>query len=161
MKISRREFFLKSASAIALVSTSGFITTFINSCTNNNNPVAPTNTIPLATIQGSVTNNEISISLDPTSPIANKDTKALVLYNNNAGAIIVEHNSDDTYKAISGICTHQGCIVSEFESDSNDFVCPCHYSRFDLNGNVVQGPANRSLSAYNTRVENNSLIITL
>ena len=161
MKISRREFFLKSASAVALVSTSGFITTFINSCTSNNNPSAPTNTIPLVTIQGSVANNEITISLGPTSPILNKDTRALVLYNNNTGAIIVEHNSDDTYKAISGICTHQGCIVSEYETDSNDFVCLCHYSRFDLNGNVVQGPANRSLAEYNTRIENNSLIITL
>jgi cytochrome b6-f complex iron-sulfur subunit len=160
MKISRREFFLKSASAIALASTSGFITTFISSCSNNN-PTAPSNATPLATIQGSVVNNEISISLDPSSPIANTDTKALVLYNNNNGAIIVEHNSDNTYKAISGICTHQGCIISDFEGSSNNFVCPCHSSRFDLNGNVVQGPASTNLAGYNTRVENNSLIISL
>ena len=160
MKISRREFFLKSASAIALVSTSGFITAFINSCSNNN-PTAPSNTTPLATIQASVVNNEISISLDPSSPIVNKDSRALILYNNNSGAIIVEHNSDDSYKAISGICTHQGCIISNFEGSSNDFVCPCHNSKFDMNGNVVQGPASTNLAGYNTRVENNSLIITL
>jgi cytochrome b6-f complex iron-sulfur subunit len=115
----------------------------------------------LTTIQGSVVNNEISISLDASSPIANKNTRALVLYNNNAGAIIVEHNADDTYTAISGICTHQGCIVSDFEGSSNVFVCPCHNSRFDLNGHVVQGPASTNLAGYNTRVENNSLIITL
>ena len=160
MKISRREFFLKSASAIALASTSGFITTFVNSCSSNN-PTAPSNLSPLATIQASVANNEISISLDPSSPIINKDTRALVLYNNNSGAIIVEHNSDDSYKAISGICTHQGCIISNFEGSSNDFVCPCHNSKFDMNGNVVQGPASTNLAGYNTRVENNSLIITL
>ena len=160
MKLSRREFFLKSASAIVLASASGFITTFINSCSNNN-PTAPSNTTPLATIQGSVVNNKISISLDASSPIVNKDTRALVLYNNNAGAIIVEHNSDDTYKAISGICTHQGCIIADFEGSSSDFVCPCHNSKFDMNGNVVQGPASTNLAGYNTRVENNSLIITL
>lgn len=160
MKISSREFFLKSASAIVLASASGFITTFITSCSNNN-PTAPSNTTPLATIQGSVVNNEISISLDASSPIVNKDTRALALYNNNAGAIIVEHNSDDTYKAISGICTHQGCIISDFEGSSSDFVCPCHNSRFDLNGQVVQGPAATNLAVYNTSVENNSLIITL
>jgi len=161
MKISRRDFFVKSAGAFTLVSTSGFITTFINSCSNNNNPTAPSNINPLTTIQGSAVNNEISISLDASSPIANKNTRALVLYNNNAGAIIVEHNADDTYKAISGICTHQGCIVSDFEGNSSVFVCPCHNSRFDLNGHVVQGPASANLAGYNTRVENNSLIITL
>ena len=160
MKISRREFFLKSASAVVLASTSGLITTFINSCSSNN-PTAPSNTIPLATIQASVVNNKISISLDPSSPIINKDTRALVLYNNNSGAIIVEHNSDDTYKAISGICTHQGCIIADFEGGSNDFVCPCHNSKFDLNGHVVQGPASTNLAGYNTIVQNNSLVISL
>jgi cytochrome b6-f complex iron-sulfur subunit len=160
MKISRRKFFVKSVSAIAVVSASGLMTTIINSCTNNN-PTAPSTPTPLSTIQVTVVNNEISVSLGASSPIANKNTRALVLYNNGAGAIIVEHNSDDTYKAISGICTHQGCIVSEFEGSSNDFVCPCHNSRFDLNGQVVQGPASTNLAGYNTRIENNSLIITL
>ena len=159
MKVSRREFFVKSAAAIAIASTSGLISTIITSCSNN--PTDPVNTTPLSTIQGTVVNNEITISLGSSSPIVSKNTRALVEYNNGSGAIIVEHNSDDTYRAISGICTHQGCIVSDFDGNSSVFVCPCHNSRFDLNGNVTQGPASTKLSTYNTRVENNSLIITL
>jgi Rieske Fe-S protein len=159
MKVSRREFFVKSASAIAVISSSGIINTIITSCTNN--PTDPGNSTPLGTIQGIVVNNEISISLGSSSPIANKNTRALVKYNNGNRAILVEHNSDDTYKAISGICTHENCIVSAYDAGSNVFVCPCHNSRFDLNGNVVQGPASSKLRGYNTRVENNSLIITL
>jgi cytochrome b6-f complex iron-sulfur subunit len=158
MKISRREFFIKSAGAIAVVSTSGLVSTIISSC-GNNNPSAPSNLTSLKTIQGTVSNNQISISLGSSSPIANKNTRALVEYNNGNGAIIVEHSSNDTYKAISGICTHQGCIVADF--DGSDFVCPCHGSKFDLNGNVVQGPAPSKLRQYNTSVENNSLIIML
>ena len=49
----------------------------------------------------------------------------------------------------------------QFDGTSSVFVCPCHGSQFDLNGNVKQGPATSKLGSYNTRVENNSLIITL
>ena len=70
-----------------------------------------------------------------------------------AGAIVVVSSS--------GICTHNNCTISEFDGSNNVFVCLCHGSQFDLNGNVKQGPATTKLRSYNTRVENNSLIITL
>jgi len=158
MKITRREFFLKSAGAIVVVSSSGIIGSVITSCSDNS--TNPVNTTPLSTIQGTVVNNEISIAI-ASSPIENKNTRALVKYNNGSGSILVEHNSDDTYKALSGICTHQNCTVSEFDGSNNVFVCPCHGSQFDLNGNVKQGPATTKLRSYNTRVENNTLIVTL
>jgi len=158
MKITRREFFIKSASAIVVVSASGLISSVITSCSNNSTD--PVNTTPLSTIQGTVVNNEIAITL-ASSPIANKNTRALVKYNNGNGAILAEHNSDDTYKALSGLCTHQSCIVSDFDGSNSVFVCPCHGSQFDLNGNVKQGPASNKLRTYSTRLENNSLIITL
>lgn len=156
MKITRRDFFVKSASAVAVFSASGIISTIISSCTS---PTGPGSYSTLSTIQKSVVNNEISIDI-PSSPIANKDTRVLVEYNS-GGSILVEHNSNDTYRALSGICTHQNCVVSGFDSTNDVFVCPCHGSRFDLNGNVVQGPAGSKLRDYNTRVENNTLIITV
>ena len=120
MKISRREFFIKSAGAIVVVSSSGLISLIVTSCSNNS--TGPANTTPLSTIQGTVANNEISIAI-ASSPIENKSTRALVLYNNGNGAILVEHNSDDTYKALSGICTHQSCVVSGLDDSSSRFVC--------------------------------------
>jgi cytochrome b6-f complex iron-sulfur subunit len=158
MKISRREFFVKSAGAIAVVSTGGFINTILTSCSDN--PTDPVNSTPLSTIQGTVVNNEITIALT-SSPIENKNTRALVQYNSGNGAILAEHNSDDTFKALSGICTHQSCVISAFDGSNNVFVCPCHGSQFDLNGNVKQGPATNKLGSYSTRVENNSLVISL
>jgi len=158
MKISRREFFIKSASAIVVVSSSGLIGSIVTSCSSN--PTDPVNTTPLSTIQGTVVNNEIAIVL-ASSPIVNKNTRALVEYNGGNGAILAEHNSDDTYKALSGICTHQSCLVSAYDGSNSVFVCPCHGSQFDLNGNVKKGPASTKLRTYSTRVENNSLIITL
>ena len=44
--------------------------------------------------------------------------------------------------AISLICTHLGCVVSE---SADGFNCPCHGSKFDHDGHVLGGPAPRSL----------------
>jgi len=46
--------------------------------------------------------------------------------------------------ALSAVCTHLGCIT-RFRSDENVIACPCHGSRFDLEGNVIHGPAPRPL----------------
>lgn len=46
---------------------------------------------------------------------------------------------------ISTVCTHLGCTVAI--SDTG-FACPCHGSRYDQDGNVVGGPAPKSLAWY-------------
>jgi cytochrome b6-f complex iron-sulfur subunit len=46
--------------------------------------------------------------------------------------------------ALSAVCTHLGCIT-RFLSDEKCIACPCHGSRFDLEGAVIHGPAPRSL----------------
>ncbi len=49
------------------------------------------------------------------------------------------------FTAYNASCPHQGCPVS-FVSPSGGFACPCHGSRFDAQGHVVNGPAQRGLS---------------
>jgi len=44
--------------------------------------------------------------------------------------------------AMSLVCTHLGCIVSE---SGYGFTCPCHGSKFDSDGKVIGGPAPRPL----------------
>lgn len=46
--------------------------------------------------------------------------------------------------AMTAICTHLGCIT-RYLSDQNIIACPCHGSRFDIEGNVLHGPAPRPL----------------
>ena len=44
--------------------------------------------------------------------------------------------------ALSLVCTHLGCTLNV---NGGDITCPCHGSRFDRQGNVLQGPADRPL----------------
>src|ERR1700685_3844440 len=55
-------------------------------------------------------------------------------------------------------CTHLGCAYHWVEP-GNQFVCPCHGSRFSIDGRVLGGPAPRPLDRYPVQVENSKLLI--
>ncbi|NXY94040.1 FAD-dependent oxidoreductase [Streptomyces sp. BR123] len=42
--------------------------------------------------------------------------------------------------AVSAVCTHMGCLVC-FNNAERTWECPCHGSRFAVDGTVLQGPA--------------------
>ena len=46
--------------------------------------------------------------------------------------------------AYSAKCTHLGCTLT-WNPLETSFDCPCHGSRFDIDGNVLTGPAGASL----------------
>jgi len=54
---------------------------------------------------------------------------------------VLQHGADGL-KAYSLICTHLGCTVDLVKEG---FSCPCHGSKFDLNGSVEHGPATSPL----------------
>ncbi|MCW2921101.1 MAG: iron-sulfur binding oxidoreductase [Thermoleophilia bacterium] len=58
--------------------------------------------------------------------------------------VAIARASGGDLRAVDATCTHQGCIVRH-EPEAECWQCPCHGSRFALDGEVLQGPAIKPL----------------
>lgn len=58
--------------------------------------------------------------------------------------IAVYRDEDNTLHECSAMCTHLAGVV-RWNSAEKTWDCPCHGSRFDAYGHVIQGPANQDL----------------
>ena len=65
-------------------------------------------------------------------------------------------HTESGFSALSLVCTHLGCNV---ENDTQGFSCPCHGSRFDADGKVLQGPAAQPLLSLRIEVTEDKRLI--
>ncbi len=70
---------------------------------------------------------------------------------------IVKH-SDTELTVFSPICTHLGCHYN-WDPSVQQFICPCHNSRFTLTGKVISGPAPRPLDTLPHKIEQGVLFV--
>jgi Rieske Fe-S protein len=54
--------------------------------------------------------------------------------------VAVYRDENGSLEALSAICPHLGCVVN-WNSVEQTWDCPCHGSRFDRAGRVLNGPA--------------------
>jgi glycine/D-amino acid oxidase-like deaminating enzyme/nitrite reductase/ring-hydroxylating ferredoxin subunit len=54
--------------------------------------------------------------------------------------VAVYRHSNGSLEEFSAVCPHLGCIVG-WNSTEQTWDCPCHGSRFDVSGRVLNGPA--------------------
>ncbi len=54
---------------------------------------------------------------------------------------------DDNIYLVDITCPHVGCEL-KWNSQEKSWDCPCHGSRFDYKGNILEGPAEYSLNSY-------------
>jgi len=76
-----------------------------------------------------------------------------------SGNIIVIRSGENSYMALSKVCTHQGCEVT-YNHSSGQLPCPCHGSVFGTDGNVINGPAETALKKYSVSVEGDTLVLS-
>jgi cytochrome b6-f complex iron-sulfur subunit len=73
---------------------------------------------------------------EPGSPPVNYPRVKLWLSNTTAGVT-----------ALYKVCTHLGCLYN-WRDLEDKFVCPCHGSQFEPDGDYILGPAPRSLDRF-------------
>jgi cytochrome b6-f complex iron-sulfur subunit len=67
-------------------------------------------------------------------------------------SILLVRFSDTVVHAVSDICTHAGCGV-RYDHANQVLNCPCHGSKYTLDGMVIQGPAFRPLKNYQVNLD--------
>jgi Rieske Fe-S protein len=70
--------------------------------------------------------------------------------------IVVTQPTAGVFKGFSTVCPHKGCDVSKVENGTID--CPCHGSKFNLEGAVVNGPATSPLEPKAVSVQGDSIV---
>ncbi len=66
------------------------------------------------------------------------------------GLIVVKNETHTQF--LSAKCTHLGCNIHSIEND--ELVCPCHGSRFSLEGDCIKGPAKEGLQVFEYEIDN-------
>lgn len=64
--------------------------------------------------------------------------------------MFVIRTGEESMVGLAGVCTHLHCVL-QWDDEQEQLQCPCHEGAFDVNGNVLKGPAARGLRRY--RVE--------
>jgi glycine/D-amino acid oxidase-like deaminating enzyme/nitrite reductase/ring-hydroxylating ferredoxin subunit len=89
-----------------------------------------------------VTGGDIA-SVDDLAPgtggVLRRGLKKIAVYREPAGALVER----------SALCPHLGCVV-QWNGVEQTWDCPCHGSRFDAHGKVLNGPALTDLTATGT-----------
>ena len=77
-------------------------------------------------------------------------------------SVVVNYSSSktgaDKVEALNVTCPHAGCPV-EFKAGPRNFLCPCHDSRFNLDGSLVAGarsPSPRAMDALEVEIREGS-----
>jgi|SRR5699024_8232635 len=69
---------------------------------------------------------------------------------------------EDTFHAVSGICTHEFVELCDGELEDSCVICPLHFSRFDLrDGAALDPPAKEPLKVYSIKIEEDMIFIKI
>jgi cytochrome b6-f complex iron-sulfur subunit len=154
---TRREFCADATRAGASAAFAAALASLTHGCGGGGSPSAPSSAPPLPTVIATLAGGTLSVTVDAGSPLAGVGGAALVV--SAAGRFLAAHIAQDTFVALTAVCTHEACVITGFAGGR--YVCPCHGSNFDTSGQVLQGPATRALRQYATSFAGGVLTITL
>jgi len=148
--LSRRRF----CAGACQVASGATLATLFSAC--GGSPASPGGgTSTLSVLAGQLVGSSVRVT--PGSALANTGDTALV--ESTAGVFLVARTSASTFTALDAVCTHEGCTITD--AQGNDYVCPCHGSRYSRDGRVIGGPAMANLRQYSTTFANDVVTIAI
>ncbi|MBC7460059.1 MAG: FAD-dependent oxidoreductase [Thermoleophilia bacterium] len=85
------------------------------------------------------------LSVNPTTAVDELEQGRGTVVHHNGSSVAVARDQAGELHAVSATCTHLGCLVRH-DAERGCWQCPCHGSRFTLQGEVLQGPATKPLA---------------
>lgn len=76
------------------------------------------------------------------------------------GQFYLVRMKDGGFIAMTIKCSHLGCSVL-WDEKKNEFICPCHSSKFSMDGNVINPPAPRALDTYEIKFDKGKIFVNL
>lgn len=151
--MKRREFCTHACQAMSLVAVGSVLQGCSGSPTSASGSGGGS---ALPTVSGTVSGRTVSVTVATGSSLASVGGSALV--QSTLGSFLVARISDAGFTAMTAVCTHDGCTITNVSGST--FICPCHGSQFNTNGGVVKSPATRALTVYATAFANGTLTIS-
>ena len=71
------------------------------------------------------------------------------------GAVYLRRTASNQLQAVNVACPHAGCFV-DYEPENNSFLCPCHKSKFTVEGRIgnPESPSARGLDDLKVELRN-------
>ena len=109
------------------------------------------------TAAGQFAKENLNVAKQYTSWVTGGDVSRVEEIEPGTGAIVrhglrkiaVYRDSGGGLHERSAVCPHLGCIVTWNDTEKS-WDCPCHGSRFDPRGRLLNGPANSDLPAFSS-----------
>ncbi|MFC7203186.1 FAD-dependent oxidoreductase [Haloferax namakaokahaiae] len=76
----------------------------------------------------------------PRATEVSLDPGGATIVDTDDGPVAASRDDDGQYHIVSAVCPHMGCLV-EWNDGERSWDCPCHGSRFDADGTVLDTPA--------------------
>jgi cytochrome b6-f complex iron-sulfur subunit len=139
--VSRRQF---CSGACQAVSGATLATVFAGCGGGGDSPTSPSSRgVTLGVSAGRYTGSGVDVDVAGTALTADGGA---VLVESIAGVFLLSRTAGSSFSAIDAVCSHQSCTVTD--ADGTAYVCPCHGSRYDRNGRVLNGPATAALRQF-------------
>ncbi|MEA5477503.1 Rieske 2Fe-2S domain-containing protein [Pseudanabaena galeata UHCC 0370] len=91
--------------------------------------------------------------------VAQLDKEGTLLSSDKKIAVVRDPKDSTKLLAVNPTCPHKSCTV-KWEKANKEFVCPCHDAKFAADGALRQGPADKPLQRYASKIENGEVFVS-